>query len=1156
MAIRGSNANAVVLTTTICLVILFNFVSVLMFYLNFEGKNIFMPYYSDRNIVPFPLLFKEFDLSNKDAIRSSVGRGRPRDELCSRRVLPEYDTYRLNGEGVLEHVNSRSFWVSKDMPPGWLSYTAVDKLVLTLLDAYRFDYVIYDTMLDNESEDTRTIFTNHMTFIRDRMEHSEVQLRDRLYKLKCPHPTITVSAVKAILSGDTRSVGAMTDNLNPGKLSLDHIPNQCHCNNLEINLIGDVTSYNLATDCFKTSITNMDANTVNDIYVADNLVYENYKDYLDRSDILLLHLVGMDHLGHCGGRLTKEMTNVMKNYNIFTRDLLDACGKLNNYMLFFFGDHGQRTNGSHGRDSVEEVETFLWIHTDHPLREYKPETCPISETPAGYRVHHSSLNGQVPLNYNVGEETHMNLAATVSLLSNIPVPFHSEGTLISSSVPLIRGKDGNIDQGLSSKFYIQLHHVNLHQLLRNIDALSTKIEPNKYKRQSANVQVMRLQLANLYILVRLLDSLDGEVDTFKDVEAVYNSYANMCKSMSKISGKLINQFTRAFTFHYLYTSILIQYVGLIVLVYCVAFSLGYYQYSKSGVKEVDRSRGYIIDQIKIRLLRNVALSLAISLFLSATFEVDIPIRGHTIHVSWPLDNFITHLAKRYTGSFERMFVIEESTSIFNFSILFTSIMTLLFLYDSPLLFSSIKNFNSCTLFLESSETVKSSPIGVFFHSLGSYNFRHVSLIVYAIIFVMVLVSECALYSHDTISRHLFIICLLAEFVPVLFREGDDELFKTVRRRLLIICVTCKVASFFHDYRLFMYASSLPPEFWIKVETFMGNFEIGALSLAIFYLLSIKVTRYFGTEQKDPFLSHISACTSTFKAKGFLIFSWTMQFLLVLLNFGSKMQHSLSKIDGILHSLYNAYNIKTFTSVLFAWKAIVVSLISSLLLITNPFHLFFKKGSKHRLESILILVIPNWCWLLFLFIGPKRSLHVLFAIICMYHSCALIITNNKRIHLSHSLIINSLADVFYFSSGHIDLLTELPFEAGFILTSTYVWYFSDTGAFFNVSGMYILGSLVLMFTYLSLASLNHDLESNSKKMHVPKKSFKLQSISHIITLCLLLFSALMFVTLVIILKLHQTPCIADLSFPKAYFVFVKNIVNIGTQCIIFMAAAIF
>lgn len=94
-----------------------------------------------------------------------------------------------------------------DTPPGWLSYTPVDKLCLNLLDAYRFDYVVQDPLLDQNSHTVRNIYTNKMSNFYDLFDGLDFAHDIRLFKLISSYPTLTIYAVKGIMSGDMANVG-------------------------------------------------------------------------------------------------------------------------------------------------------------------------------------------------------------------------------------------------------------------------------------------------------------------------------------------------------------------------------------------------------------------------------------------------------------------------------------------------------------------------------------------------------------------------------------------------------------------------------------------------------------------------------------------------------------------------------------------------------------------------------------------------------------------------------------------------------------------------------------------------------------------------------------------------------------------------------------
>lgn len=109
MTNKYGNTSFVILVVFVFIAAILDFIGTFSYHLNFEGKNLFVPYFSDRNVVPFPVLFREFDLSNADSIRSGVKRYRGSNERCSRRLLKEYDSYRYNFQHIFQNVPNQSY---------------------------------------------------------------------------------------------------------------------------------------------------------------------------------------------------------------------------------------------------------------------------------------------------------------------------------------------------------------------------------------------------------------------------------------------------------------------------------------------------------------------------------------------------------------------------------------------------------------------------------------------------------------------------------------------------------------------------------------------------------------------------------------------------------------------------------------------------------------------------------------------------------------------------------------------------------------------------------------------------------------------------------------------------------------------------------------
>lgn len=104
-----------------------------------------------------------------------------------------------------------------------------------------------------------------------------------------------------------------------------------------------------------------------DIYnmkVPDRYVYEYYKDGIDACGFSVLHILAIDHLGHAGKRVSSDMTYYLDDYDILLRKVIEHSHTHKDSMLMILGDHGQKTNGSHGGGTKEEVDAFMFVKSD------------------------------------------------------------------------------------------------------------------------------------------------------------------------------------------------------------------------------------------------------------------------------------------------------------------------------------------------------------------------------------------------------------------------------------------------------------------------------------------------------------------------------------------------------------------------------------------------------------------------------------------------------------------------------------------------------------------------------------------------------------------------------------------------------------------------
>uniref|UniRef100_A0A3B5KRI5 GPI ethanolamine phosphate transferase 2 C-terminal domain-containing protein n=1 Tax=Xiphophorus couchianus TaxID=32473 RepID=A0A3B5KRI5_9TELE len=150
---------------------------------------------------------------------------------------------------------------------------------------------------------------------------------------------------------------------------------------------------------------------VSDYTEVDNNVTRHLDSTLKRDDwdVLILHYLGLDHIGHISGPHSSlvrpkllEMDDVLKKIHSSLVSK-EAEGSLP-YLLVLCGDHGMTETGSHGGSSVPEVNTALVLIS------------PAFKRKAGME--------------RPGEVEQVDLAPTLALGLGLPVPQNSVGRVI------------------------------------------------------------------------------------------------------------------------------------------------------------------------------------------------------------------------------------------------------------------------------------------------------------------------------------------------------------------------------------------------------------------------------------------------------------------------------------------------------------------------------------------------------------------------------------------------------------------------------------------------------------------------------------------------------------------------------------------------------
>uniref|UniRef100_A0A8R7QRZ8 GPI ethanolamine phosphate transferase 2 C-terminal domain-containing protein n=1 Tax=Triticum urartu TaxID=4572 RepID=A0A8R7QRZ8_TRIUA len=230
------------------------------------------------------------------------------------------------------------------------------------------------------------------------------------YHAKAAPPTVTMPRLKAMVSG---AIGGFLDvalNFNTQAFLDDNLLDQLHTIGYKLVMLGDETWIKL----FPTLFYRQDG--VSSFYVKDTVEVDfNVSRHLESElaakdwDALILHYLGLDHVGHIGGRQSnlmtpklKEMDDVIRRIHAAVKSSQDSSHRT---LLVVVSDHGMTEVGNHGGSSYEETDSLaLFI---------------------GHSVESSYCSP-----YEQKEALQVDLAPTLALLFGIPIPKNNIGVLL------------------------------------------------------------------------------------------------------------------------------------------------------------------------------------------------------------------------------------------------------------------------------------------------------------------------------------------------------------------------------------------------------------------------------------------------------------------------------------------------------------------------------------------------------------------------------------------------------------------------------------------------------------------------------------------------------------------------------------------------------
>lgn len=282
------------------------------------------------------------------------------------------------------------------------SAKSIDKVVMIIIDALRFDFVI--------PVEDELYYHNHFPILYDYA--TKYPQNAFLSKFMADPPTTTLQRLKGLTTGSLPTFIDAGSNFAGTEIDEDNWISQLSEANKTITFMGDDTWDALFGNNFHTNMTwTYDSLNVWDLHTVDNGVIEHIfpslRDEYGQWDVAIGHLLGVDHAGHRYGPNHPLMKDKLQEMNQFVKNLTEAVD--DHTLLIVMGDHGMDPKGDHGGDSKLELESTLWLYSKQKLFS-RTDSTDISNYGENYRT-----------------VSQIDLVPTVSLLLGLPIPYNNLG---------------------------------------------------------------------------------------------------------------------------------------------------------------------------------------------------------------------------------------------------------------------------------------------------------------------------------------------------------------------------------------------------------------------------------------------------------------------------------------------------------------------------------------------------------------------------------------------------------------------------------------------------------------------------------------------------------------------------------------------------------
>lgn len=191
------------------------------------------------------------------------------------------------------------------------------RVVILLVDALKYEFGLF---VDRDKNLTLP-FENRLTVINELLQEKPQQ--SRILRFKADPPTTTLQRLKGLTTGSLPTFIDIGSNFATPEINEDNIIDQLMRHKMNMVFMGDATWTDLYPKRFKRfySYPSFD---IFDLDTVDQNVRKNLHRELKNDDwqVLIAHLLGVDHCGHRYGMIHSEMTRKLDEVNELIRQVI------------------------------------------------------------------------------------------------------------------------------------------------------------------------------------------------------------------------------------------------------------------------------------------------------------------------------------------------------------------------------------------------------------------------------------------------------------------------------------------------------------------------------------------------------------------------------------------------------------------------------------------------------------------------------------------------------------------------------------------------------------------------------------------------------------------------------------------------------------------